>query len=118
MPTLSLELTIDDLLYAVSQLDETELTEFQIRFEQLWLSRIPVNDKEAAQIAAARRLSVDQQARLHSLLEKNREASLTEAETAELDNYLKELDQALEKTADELLELAKKRKQTGTGKTS
>ena len=55
MPTLNLvtELTIDDLLNAVSQLDEEELAE--------------------------------------------------EVEVKELDNYIAQIDQALEKTADDLL---------------
>ncbi len=44
MPTFNLvvELTVDDLLDVVSKLDEAELAEFEIRFEQLWLSRLAV----------------------------------------------------------------------------
>jgi hypothetical protein len=86
MPTLNLvtELTMDDLLAAVSQLDEAELVEFEIRFEQLWLARSGVGDEEAAQIAVARRLSPQPQARLRTLLEKNREEGITEAEAEEI----------------------------------
>ncbi len=63
MPTLNLvtELTVDDLLDVVSRLDEAELAEFEIRFEQLWLSQPVVADKEAAYIAATRRLAPPQQ---------------------------------------------------------
>ena len=119
MPTLNLvtELTMDDLLAAVSQLDEAELVEFEIRFEQLWLARSGVGDEEAAQIAAARRLSPQQQARLRALLEKNREKGITAAEAEELDTYIAEIDQALEKTADDLLKLARDRTQDKADKT-
>ncbi len=112
MPTLNLELTLDDLLAVVSKLDNDELVEFEIRFEQLWLSRFLSVDQEAAQIAAAKRLSPRHQARLRALLEKNREEGLTQDEEAELDNQITEIDQALEKTAGELLKLAEQRQQS------
>jgi hypothetical protein len=78
MPTLNLvtELTIDDLLAVVAGLNDDELAEFEIRFEQLWLSRTSTLDKEAAQIANAHRLSPRQQVRLRALLDKNREEGL------------------------------------------
>jgi hypothetical protein len=111
MPTLNLvtELTIDDLLTVVAKLNEAELAEFEAGFDQLLLSRLPASDKEAAQIADAHRLPPGKQARLRSLLEKNREEDITEIEVAELDAYIVELDQALKQTADDLLELAKHR---------
>ena len=63
MPTLNLvaELTLDDLLAVVAKLDEAELTEFEIRFEQLRLARSTNLDDEAARVAAVRRLSPVQQ---------------------------------------------------------
>lgn len=113
MPTLNLvtELTVDDLLTVVAKLDDAELAEFEIRFEQLWLSRSEILDPEAAQIAAAHRLSSRQQVRLRDLLEKNREEDLAANEETELDNYIAKIDHALEKTADELLKLAERRQQ-------
>ncbi len=78
MPTLTLELTIDDLLATVAKLDNNELAEFEIQFEQLWLSRFFTVDQEAAQIAAKKRSSPRRQARLRALLEKNREEDLTD----------------------------------------
>lgn len=113
MPTLNLvaELTIDDLLAVVSNLNEVELAEFEIRFEELWLSRPAPVDEEAAHLAFKQRLSPPHQARLRALLEKNREGDMTEIETEELDEYIAKIDQALEKTADDLLKLAKHRRQ-------
>lgn len=120
MPTLNVvaELTIEDIMTAVSQLNEAELVEFEIQFEQLWLARMEAADKEAAQIASLYRLPPAQQARLRSLLQKNREEGVTQRETEELDQYMDQLDQALDKTAAELLKLARKREQEQTGKTS
>ena len=113
MPTLNLvaELTIDDLLEVISKLNTAELAEFEIRFEQLWLSRSAVIDEEVAQLATARRLSPRQQTRLRVLLDKNREEGVTEAETKELDKYIAKIDRALEATADDLLKLAERRQQ-------
>ncbi len=113
MPTLNLvtELTVDDLLEVVSRLDEAELAEFEIRFEQLWLSQPAVVDKEAANIAATRRLAPRQQAQLRLLLEKNREENVTNTEAKEMDKYIAEIDRALEETADDLLKLAERRQQ-------
>ncbi len=118
MPTFNLvaELTVDDLLDVVSKLDEAELAEFETRFEQLWLSRPAVVDEEAAHIAEARRLAPRQQARLRALLEKNREEDITETETKEMDKYIAEIDQRLEETADDLLKLAERRRQTKVNK--
>jgi len=119
MPTLNLvaKLTMDDLLLIISALNDDELAEFEIRFEQLWLSRSSSLDKEAAQLATARRLSPRQQVRLQALLEKNREESLTKAEEIELDAYLTDIDQALEQTAADLLELAKQRQRDNSSGT-
>jgi len=114
MPTLNFvaELTVDDLLTVISKLDDKELAEFEIRFERLWLSRSSIIiDKEAAEIAAAHRLSPTKQAHLQVLLEQNREEGVTEAETKALDAYLAELDGALEATAADLLKLAARRQQ-------
>jgi hypothetical protein len=105
------ELTVDDLLDAVAKLDETELAEFEVRFEQLWLSRQPVPDAEAAHIADEHRLPPRQQARVRELLDKNREEGLTDDEERELDLYMTRMDEALEQTTDELLKLAERRRQ-------
>lgn len=112
MPTLNLvtELTVDDLLAVVAKLDDDELAEFEMLFEQLWLTRAGVLDREAAQIAAAHRFSPRQQVRLRTLLEKNREEVLGVDEENELDSYIAEIDEALETTADNLLKLAEQRK--------
>jgi hypothetical protein len=119
MPTLNLvtELTVDDLLDVVARLDEAELAEFEIRFEQLWLSQPAVADKEAAYIAATRRLGPRQQARLRVLLEKNREEGVTDTEAKEMDEYIAEIDRALEETVDDLLKLAERRRQAKTNDT-
>ncbi len=113
MPTLNLvtELTVDDLLAVVAKLDDNELVEFEMLFEQLWLTRAGVLDREAAQIAATYRLLPRQQVRLQTLLEKNREERLAVSEENELDSYIAEIDGALETTADNLLKLAKQRRQ-------
>ncbi|NJN96423.1 MAG: hypothetical protein HC875_21100 [Anaerolineales bacterium] len=113
MPTLNLvtELTVDDLLAVVAKLDDDELAEFEMLFEQLWLTRAGVLDREAAQIAAANRFSPRQQVRLRTLLEKNREEGLAANEINELDSYIAEIDEALETTADNLLKLAEQRRQ-------
>ena len=113
MPTINVvaELTVDDLVNAVAKLDELDLAEFEVRFEQLWLTHKPPADEEAAQIAAKRRLTPRRQACLRTLLEKNREEGLTEAETQELDTFMAEMDKALEETADEFLKLAESRRQ-------
>jgi len=104
------ELTVDDLLDAVSKLDEAELAEFEVRFEQLWLSRQPAPDTEAAHIADERRLPPRQQARVRALLNKNREEGLTGDEERELDAYMTKMDEALEQTTDELFKLAERRR--------
>jgi hypothetical protein len=112
MPTVNLtaELSLEDLLLVVSNLDDDELAEFEIQFEQLWLSRFVPVDQDAARVAADQRLSPQQQIRLRALLEKNREAGLTDTEEKELDNFIANIDQSLSKTADELLNLAEQRK--------
>lgn len=119
MPTLNLtaELTLDDLLTVVSRLDDDELVEFENRFEQLWLSRFTPLDREAAQIAASHRMSPGQQVHLRALLEKNRESGLTDDENAELDGYIAKIDQSLDKTANELFNLAEQREKYSSNDT-
>ncbi len=113
MPTLNLvaELSVDDLLDVVSNLDERELEEFETRFEQMWLSY-------PESIAEARRLLPHKQAHLRTLLEQNREGYVTQTETEELDQYIANIDQTLEDTAADLMKLAERRQQEkGNGAT-
>jgi len=113
MPTVKVvaELTVDDLIDAVSQLTSDELAEFQLRFDELWPAQLPSVDAEAAQVAVAHRLPAQDQVRLRTLLMKNREGDLTVAEERELDAYMADLDQRLDQVADDLLELAEHRQQ-------
>jgi hypothetical protein len=118
MPTVSVvaELTVNDLLDAVSKLDEAEIVEFEVGFEDIWLRRNTTSDKEAAQLVEKHRLAPHQQVRVRELLLKNREATLTEDEGLELDSYMVKMDEALGETADELLKLASQRqKKQGNG---
>lgn len=103
--------TVDELLDAVKTLDEAELVAFETGFDQIWLKRGSVSDPEMAKIVEKHRLPLHQQAQLRELLFKNREGELTEAEEIELDFYMAKMDQALEATANELLQLAELRKQ-------
>lgn len=103
--------TVDELLDAVKQLDETALAEFETGFEQIWRKSSAEADPEMAKIVEKHRLPLHQQAHLRELLFKNREGKLTEAEEVELDFYMAKMDQALEATASELLKLAELRKQ-------
>lgn len=113
MPILNVktELTVDDLLDVVAQLNEKELMEFELGFEQIWIERQVATDQEAARIVEKQRLPLSQQARVRELLFKNREDELTEGEEEELDAYMAAMDQALEETADQLLKLADARNQ-------
>ena len=79
MPTLNLvtEITIDDLLFVVSKLSQAEFFQFELGLVKLKQARL---DMEAAQIAAAHRLPLTKQARLSTLLEKNQESNLTQAD--------------------------------------
>jgi hypothetical protein len=97
------------LLNAVAQLDEQAFAVFETGFEQIWLQRNGLADLEAAQIVAQQRLPLPQQTRVRDLLGKNREEGLTPAEEEELDEYMAQMDQALEETAAELLKLAASR---------
>ena len=113
MPTVNLvaELTVNDLLDAVSKLDEAEIVEFEVGFEQIWLRRNTTSDKEAAQLVEKHRLPLHQQTRVRELLLKNREMALTEDEELELDSYMTKMDEALGETAEELLKLVSHRQQ-------
>lgn len=104
------EMTVDKLLSAVADLDEEGLAVFEAGFEQIWLQRSGNIDPEAAQLVEKHRLPLEQQARVRTLLWKNREEGLTELEEEELDGYMDQMDQALEATADELLNLAERRR--------
>ncbi|MCX6050178.1 MAG: hypothetical protein NT075_34200 [Chloroflexi bacterium] len=108
MPTVNIvaELTVDDLLEAVSKLDEAEIVKFEVGFEKIWLKRNAIIDEEATQIVEKHRLLPDEQLRVRELLLRNREMTLTEAEERELDSYMAKMDEALSETAEELLELA------------
>ncbi|MFZ4658786.1 MAG: hypothetical protein ACOYNY_17360 [Caldilineaceae bacterium] len=103
--------TVDELLTAVKALDAAELAEFETGFEQIWQKRSAVADPTMTKIVEKHRLPLRQQARIRELLFKNREGELTEAEETELDFYMAKMDQALEATANEMLELAELRKQ-------
>ena len=107
--SITAEISVDDLLHAVAKLNEDELAQFEMGFEEIWLHRGNVADPEAMKIVNSHRLSTQQQIRLRELLFKNREGTLTEAEEQELDFYLAAMDQALENAADELLQLAGRR---------
>ncbi len=113
MPTLNLvaELTIEDLAGAVAKLNKAQLAKFTVYLRELRQFRSTAVDKESARIAARRRFPASQRHRLHTLLQKNREVGLTAFETVEIDEYIATFDQALEKTADDLLTLAKQRQQ-------
>ena len=112
MPNLNLPvaLSVEDLLRAVSLLDDAELEAFETQFEQLWLSRIGASDTIAADIAAQHRLPAGKQKRLQLLLEKNREGKLTPREEKELDDLLAVYDKNLIKTADRFMKLAEQRR--------
>ncbi len=111
MPTVNIvaELTVYDLLDAVSKLDEAEIVEFEVGFEKIWLKRNATSDEEAAQIVEKHRLPLLEQARVRELLLRNREMALTEDQERELDSYMARMDEALGETAEELLELVAKR---------
>jgi hypothetical protein len=59
MPILNVDLTVDDLLAAVAELNDEEWAEFEAGYEQLWLSRFGSLDREVANIASKHRLSPD-----------------------------------------------------------
>lgn len=109
--TVAAQPTVDELLAAVKTLDATELAEFETGFEQIWRNHSAVADPALTEIVERHRLPLRQQARMRELLFKNQEGELTEAEETELDFYMAKMDQALEATANEMLELAELRKQ-------
>ncbi|MCB0082780.1 MAG: hypothetical protein KDE47_17695 [Caldilineaceae bacterium] len=112
MPNLNLPvaLSVEDIIRAVSLLDDAELETFEARFEQIWLSRMGATDSMAVDIAAQFHLPSSQQRRLQLLLAKNSEGTLTSAEEKELDDLVATYDNSLVKTADSFLELAKQRR--------
>ena len=115
MPSIdtTLELTVNDLLNAVGQLNVGELTEFEIGFEQIWSKQYStIADTEAAVLIENHRLPVSQQAQVRELLFKNREGTLTKAEEEELDSYMNVMDSALGDTAEQILKLAESRQQS------
>jgi len=107
------ELTVENLIDAVSQLTPRELSEFTLRFDELRLARMASVNEQAAQIAEAYRLPSEDRLRVLELLMKNREEGLTEQEEAELDAYMHEMDRRLDQVADELFALAQRRKRLG-----
>jgi hypothetical protein len=108
------EMTVDKLLNAVAELDEEGLAVFEAGFEQIWLQRSGITNIEAAQLLEQHQLPLEQQARVRDLLWKNREEGLTELEEKELDQYMLQMDQALEATAEELLKVAETRESNQT----
>jgi hypothetical protein len=115
MPTVSVteELTVENLIDAVSQLTPRELSEFTLRFDELQLARKTSVNEQAAQIADAYRLPDKDRLRVLELLTKNREEGLTRLEEAELDAYMREMDRRLNQVTDELFALAQRRQQLG-----
>ena len=95
----------DDLMRSVVLLTPAELSEFVLRFDEWRFRQLTQADKEAARIADAHRLPVDQRVRVAELLTKNREEGLTVEEETELDGYLGDLDQRLVEVASELTRL-------------
>lgn len=111
MPRVNLtaDLSVTDIVNAVSMLNDVELYEFEKQFEQIWLSRISNVDKDAANIASAHRLDDVQKDRLQSLLEVNREGTLTPKEEEELNLLMGQSEQKLMDASKDLLKLASAR---------
>jgi hypothetical protein len=107
------ELTVENLIDAVSRLTTRELSEFVLRFDELRLAQMASVNEQAAQIADAYRLPGEDRLRVLDLLTKNREEGLTDREEAELDAYMREMDRRLNQVADELLVLAQRRERAG-----
>ncbi len=95
---------------SVVLLTPAELSEFVLRFDEWRYRQLAQADSQAAQIADAHRLPVDQRIRVAELLTKNREEGLTVEEEAELDSYLGEMDQRLVEVAGELTRLTDRAK--------
>lgn len=115
MATVSItaELTVENLIDAISQLTSDELSEFILRFNELQLAQVTPVDEQAAQIANAYRLSGKDHLRVVELLTKNREEGLTEQEETELDIYMRSMERRLDQVADEMFALARCRKRLG-----
>lgn len=108
MTATSTKLRPDDLVRAVALLTPAELSEFVLRFDEWRFGQAAPMDSKAAQIAEARRLPAIQRVRVADLLTKNREEGLSNAEEAELDSYLEEMDRRLVQVADQLTMLSKR----------
>jgi len=106
-----IELTVEDLITAVAQLPPGEMSDFQLRFEELQIARLRFGDPELAQIADTYRLPFADQERVRELLTLNRENGLQAEEEQELDHYFDEMEQRLDAVADEFISLAEHRKQ-------
>jgi len=110
--TVSTKSEPERLIRAVARLTSDELSEFVLRFDDLQLTRMFPVDAQAARITTAHRLPVADRSRVADLLAKNREEGLSEQEEVELDAYMREMDQRLDRAADELLAIARHRQQT------
>jgi hypothetical protein len=95
------ELTVENLIDAVSRLTTRELSEFVLRFDELRLAQMISVNEQAAQIADAYRLPGEDRLRVLELLTKNREEGLTDQEEVKLDAYMREMDRRLNQVADE-----------------
>lgn len=65
MPNLNLPvaLSVEDIIHAVSLLDDAELETFEAKFEQIWLTRMGATDAVAVDLAAQFHLPSSQQRR-------------------------------------------------------
>jgi len=106
MITVTARLTTKDLVHAVAQLTPNQLDEFVLRFDELQLARMSRAGHQAAEIADAYRLPIQDRLRVIELLDKNREEGLSASEEAELDAYMSEMDQRLGQVTDGLMALA------------
>lgn len=104
------ELSVDDLVTAVLQLTPRELSEFELRLEELQIARTRFGDQEAARIAGAHRLPEAERYRVRDLLDRNRQGHITAPETAELDQLMAEMERRLDAVADEILAIADRRR--------
>jgi len=104
MATVSItaELTVENLIDAISQLTSDELSEFTLRFNELQLAQVTSVNEQAAQIANAHRLSGKDRLRVLELLTKNREEGLANQEETELDTYMPSMELRLDQVADEM----------------
>jgi hypothetical protein len=108
------KLTVDDLVDAVDQLPNTELSHFVRRVLVLQARRglaVLGEDDEQALLDAiqGRQLSESEHKRLARLRAKSRSGALTPAEHAELLQFVQRVEQADLRRVEALVELAKKR---------